>query len=35
LNASVADIAPFPERRELLRVDDHLSDLLAFTGRPE
>ena len=22
-------------RRELLRVDDHLSDLLAFTGRPE
>jgi len=22
-------------RRELLRIDDHLSDLLAFTGRPE
>jgi preprotein translocase subunit SecA len=22
-------------RRDLLRVDDHLSDLLAFTGRPE
>ncbi len=22
-------------RRELLRVDDHLSDMLAFTGRPE
>jgi preprotein translocase subunit SecA len=22
-------------RRQLLRVDDHLSDLLAFTGRPE
>jgi preprotein translocase subunit SecA len=22
-------------RSELLRVDDHLSDLLAFTGRPE
>jgi len=22
-------------RRELLRVDDQLSDMLAFTGRPE
>jgi hypothetical protein len=22
-------------RRDLLRIDDHLSDLLAFTGRPE
>ena len=22
-------------RRELLRIDDHLSDMLAFTGRPE
>jgi preprotein translocase subunit SecA len=22
-------------RRQLLRIDDHLSDLLAFTGRPE
>jgi preprotein translocase subunit SecA len=22
-------------RRELLRIDEHLSDLLAFTGRPE
>jgi uncharacterized protein YjiS (DUF1127 family) len=22
-------------RRTLLRIDDHLSDLLAFTGRPE
>ncbi|MDX1514555.1 MAG: hypothetical protein R3174_12530 [Gammaproteobacteria bacterium] len=22
-------------RKDLLRVDDHLSDLLAFTGRPE
>jgi hypothetical protein len=22
-------------QRELLRIDDHLSDLLAFTGRPQ
>ena len=35
LAQSIAERHNARTRRDLLRIDDHLSDLLAFTGRPE